>query len=96
MITEHLTHDGMQRCLASYRIGMIIGMKKIAITIDSDALCQIDSLVTEGLFPNRSKVFQAAIQDKLYHLQRTRLYIEAGKLNSNEEQAIAEGLGQIL
>lgn len=69
-------------------------MKKIAITIEEDALLQIDSIVKEGIFPNRSKVFQAAIQDKLIDLQRTRLYVQANNLNMNEEQAIAEGLGQ--
>lgn len=73
---------------------MMMSMKKIAITLDKDALEQLDSIVSEGIFPNRSKIIQAAVQDKLASLQRTRLYIEAQKLSMVEEQAIAEGLGK--
>lgn len=70
-------------------------MKKIAITIQDDALAQVDSLVKEGVFPNRSKVIQAAVDGKLLDLQKVQLFTECMKLNKTEEQALAEGVGGV-
>ena len=70
-----------------------MSMKKIAITVDENILLHLDSIVSEGLYPNRSKIIQAAIDDKLLNLQKTRLFVESAKLSKSEEQAIAEGLG---
>lgn len=68
---------------------------KVAVTIDSELIAQVDQLVAKQVFPNRSKAIQQALQDKLARLKRTRLARESAKLDRREEQAIAEeGLDQ--
>jgi len=68
---------------------------KVAVTIDSDLLEQVDQLVAKQVFPNRSKAIQQAVEDKLARLKRTRLARESAKLDRREEQALAdEGLEQ--
>ena len=70
---------------------------KVAITIDTDLLAQVDQLVTQHVFPNRSKAIQAALHDKLTRLQRSRLARESAKLDSHAEQILAEeGMDQEL
>jgi len=63
---------------------------KIAITVDQAALAQIDRLVREGVFPNRSKAFEAAVSERLARLRHSRLGREAAKLDRAEEQALAD------
>lgn len=63
---------------------------KVAITLDSELLAQLDRLVQQQVFPNRSQAVQAAVRDKLKQLRRERLAAEAAKLNPQEEQALAE------
>lgn len=63
---------------------------KIAVTIDRDLLAQLDRLVAEDRFPNRSRAVQEAIRDKLQRLQRSRLARESAKLDWAFEQALAE------
>jgi metal-responsive CopG/Arc/MetJ family transcriptional regulator len=66
---------------------------KVAVTIDSDLIAQVDQLVAKRVFPNRSKAIQQALEDKLARLKRTRLARESAKLDCREEQALAdEGL----
>ena len=36
---------------------------KIAITVDEQALAEIDRLVSEGMFPNRSQAIEEAVQE---------------------------------
>ena len=68
---------------------------KVAVTIDSELIAQIDQLVAKDVFPNRSKAIQEALRDKLARLKRTRLARESAKLNRREEQALAdEGLDE--
>ena len=70
---------------------------KVAVTIDTDLLAQVDQLVTQHVFPNRSKAIQAALHDKLTRLQRSRLARESAKLDSQAEQRFAEeGMDQEL
>ncbi len=70
---------------------------KIGITVDKELLAQLDQLVDQRLFPNRSRAIQDAIQDKLARLNRSRLARECAKLDIHEEQALAEvGLGEDL
>ncbi|MDZ4718692.1 MAG: ribbon-helix-helix domain-containing protein [Roseiflexaceae bacterium] len=38
---------------------------KVAITLDQELLAQINQLVAQHVFPNRSKAIQAAIADKI-------------------------------
>ena len=65
---------------------------KIAISLDPDDLRQVDQLVERGMFPNRSKLIQDAIAEKLQRLRRVRLAEECMKLQRTEEQAAAEEL----
>jgi metal-responsive CopG/Arc/MetJ family transcriptional regulator len=63
---------------------------KVAVTLDTDTLEELDRLVAQRVFPNRSKAIQAALNDKLARLRRSRLARESAKLNPAEEQALAE------
>lgn len=63
---------------------------KVAISLDPEALKQVDQLVERGLFPSRSSVIQDAIAEKLDRLRRVRLATECSKLQRSTEQAEAE------
>ena len=63
---------------------------KIAISLDPEALKQVDQLVQGGLFPSRSKLIQDAVTDKLRRLGAVRLAQECAKLQSRKERAAAE------
>ena len=66
-----------------------MGRAKIAITVDEHALSEIDRLVRQGVYPNRSKAFEAAVQDRLERSRHSRLARESAKLDKSEEQALA-------
>ena len=69
---------------------------KVAISIERDLIMQIDELVKKQLFPNRSKVIQEAIMEKLSRINKSRLAVECSKLDPKFEQALAEeGLTEI-
>ena len=63
---------------------------KIAISLDPEALKQVDQLVEGGIFPSRSKLIQDAVTEKLQRLRRVRLAQECAKLQRAAEQAAAE------
>lgn len=63
---------------------------KVAVTIDSKLLAELDRLVAQQVFPNRSKAIQEALMDKLGRMRRQRLARESAKLNPADEQALAE------
>lgn len=63
---------------------------KVAITIERETLRRIDALVTQRVFPNRSRAVQAALQEKLQRIAGTRLARECAKLDPHEEKALAE------
>jgi metal-responsive CopG/Arc/MetJ family transcriptional regulator len=63
---------------------------KVAVTIDSELLAELDQLVAQQIFPNRSKAIQAALEDKLTRMRRSRLAQECAKLDPQAEQALAE------
>ncbi len=70
---------------------------KIAITIDSALVEELDRLVIEKKYPNRSRAIQSAVAEKLKKLQRSRLALECAKLDSDYEQSMAEeGMGEEL
>ncbi len=70
---------------------------KVAVTIDSELLAQVDQLVAQHVFPNRSKAIQEALRDKLTRLRRSRLARESAKLDPRLDQALAEeGMDQEL
>jgi metal-responsive CopG/Arc/MetJ family transcriptional regulator len=63
---------------------------KVAITLDSSLLAELDRLVAQQVFPNRSKAIQEALSDKLARMRRRRLAHESAKLVVEAEQAFAE------
>ena len=63
---------------------------KVAITLDEETLAEIDELVGQNRFPNRSQAIQEAIQEKLDRMRRSRLAEQCSKLNRKFEKAIAE------
>ena len=70
---------------------------KVAITIDRETLQRVDGLVSERVFPNRSRAIQAAVTEKLSRLEHNHLASECAKLDPKFEKALAEeGLGQEL
>ncbi len=63
---------------------------KIAITLDPEVLARLDSVVEEAGFPSRSQAVEAAIEEKLERLERTRLARECAKLDPTFEKTLAE------
>ena len=63
---------------------------KIAISLDPEALKQVDQLVEGGLFSSRSKLIQDAVAEKLQRLRRVRLAQECAKLQPLAERAAIE------
>lgn len=63
---------------------------KIAISLDPEALKQVDRLVEGGTFPSRSKLIQDAVAEQLQRLRRVRLAHECAKLEPSAERAAAE------
>ena len=70
---------------------------KVAITLEASLLDQVDTLVREHHFPNRSQAIETALAEKLVRLSRARLARECAKLDPAEERRFAEeGLGEDL
>jgi len=63
---------------------------KVAVTIDSQILEDLDALIAVHRFPNRSQAIEAALADKIDRAKHTRLAREAAKLDPRQEQAEAE------
>jgi Arc/MetJ-type ribon-helix-helix transcriptional regulator len=63
---------------------------KIAISLDPEALREVDQMVRGGLFPSRSKLIQDAVVEKLDRLRRVRLAHECAKLQPPAERAASE------
>jgi Arc/MetJ-type ribon-helix-helix transcriptional regulator len=81
-----ISHDsgGMMYCHT------LMPKTKVALTLDADLLHQVDELVAQQRFRNRSQAVEAALADKLQRLARTRLAREAAKLNTTDEKRFAE------
>jgi len=63
---------------------------KIAITINKEFLEEIDRLVEQGAYMNRSQAIEAAVETKLAQQLKTRLLRECRKLDPAEEKELAE------
>ena len=71
-----------------------MGNSKVAITLDESLLKRLDRMVERNVYPNRSKAIQAAVEEKLNRIDRTRLARESAKLVPEHEQEMAdEGYG---
>lgn len=63
---------------------------KVAITLDTELVQDLDDLVAQRRFANRSQAIEAALAEKLARLAKTRLAQECAKLDPAEEKALAE------
>jgi Arc/MetJ-type ribon-helix-helix transcriptional regulator len=69
-------------------------VRKLAISLESQIVSDLDRLVREGKYPNRSRAVQAAVTLLTEKEERTRLARELAKLDTKAEQSMAEeGLG---
>jgi Arc/MetJ-type ribon-helix-helix transcriptional regulator len=50
----------------------------------------VDRLVQARLFTSRSQAIQAAVEEKIARLEKTRLAEQCAKLDPAEEQALSE------
>ena len=74
-----------------------MGKAKIAITLDEEYVEQIDRMVDEHIFQNRSQAVQEAVSDKLRKVKQGLLASECAKLDPSFEKALAdEGLNEDL
>jgi Arc/MetJ-type ribon-helix-helix transcriptional regulator len=74
--------------------GAVMRKTKVAVTLDAKLVQQLDELVAERRFPNRSQAIETAVAEKIERSQRARLAREAAKLDPSEEKGLAEeGLG---
>lgn len=70
---------------------------KVALTLESSLVEQVDALVERKRFRSRSQAVETALADKLQRLARTRLARESAKLNPRDEKHMAdEGLADAL
>lgn len=63
---------------------------KIAITLDSRLLRELDELVDQQRVPNRSQLVEAAVTEKVAREKKTRLAAECAMLDPQEEVKLAE------
>jgi metal-responsive CopG/Arc/MetJ family transcriptional regulator len=64
--------------------------EKIAITLDEKYLSELDRMVSQHLFQNRSQAIQEAVSEKILRMKRTRLAEECAKLDQVNERKIAD------
>jgi metal-responsive CopG/Arc/MetJ family transcriptional regulator len=70
---------------------------KITVTLDERTLSEVDSLVRRHVFPNRSRLIEEAVREKVSRLNRNRLARECALLDPAFERALAEeGMGEEL
>ena len=67
-----------------------MGKAKIAITLDAEFIGELDRLVKEHHFQNRSQAIRDAVSEKLARMKRSRLSMECKKLDPKFEKAMAE------
>lgn len=63
---------------------------KLAITLDENLLDDVDALVRRRVFPNRSRIIEQAVQEKLERLKKSRLADQCALLDPDDEKALAE------
>ena len=63
---------------------------KVAITMDEKLLKNLDQLVKNHLFENRSRAIQEAVSEKMARLEKSRLARECAKLDKAFEQTMAD------
>jgi len=69
-------------------------VRKIAVTLETETVAELDRWVREGKYANRSRALQSAVDLLAEREKRHRLSRELAKVNRREEQRMAEeGLG---
>lgn len=63
---------------------------KVAITVNKNTLDRVDQLVSQHIFPSRSRAFEEALEEKLRRLDKSRLARECAKLDPAFEKSLAE------
>lgn len=63
---------------------------KVAITLETETLREIDRLVKHGRFPSRSRAIQTVLAEMTARRKGRRLIEELAKLDPEEERALAE------
>jgi Arc/MetJ-type ribon-helix-helix transcriptional regulator len=63
---------------------------KVAVTIEAGLLDEVDELVLQHRFANRSQAIEAAVSEQLVQMRRTRLAEACALLDPAEERALAE------
>ena len=63
---------------------------RIAISLEKGLLSQIDEMVSQQLFPNRTDAIQKAVKEMLSRLNRNRLALECSNLDPDFERALAD------
>ncbi len=67
-----------------------MSVAKVTVSIEADVLKQLDRLVTERVFSNRSQAVHTAVKEKIARLNKTQLARACEMLDRDEEQALAE------
>ncbi len=63
---------------------------KVAITVNQNTLDRVDQLVSQRVFPSRSRAFEEALEEKLKKINKSRLARESAKLDPAFEKSLAE------
>jgi Arc/MetJ-type ribon-helix-helix transcriptional regulator len=79
---------GMIKCNTRQESAM--SKEKIAITLDGKYIGELDRLVEQHIFKNRSQAIQEAVSEKLLRMKKTRLSKECSKMEPVDEREIAE------
>lgn len=67
---------------------------KVAVTLEATLVDEVDALVRQHRFANRSQAIEFALAEQLARLKRTRLVEACAQLDPMEERSLAEeGLG---
>ena len=81
------------------QLGAGLAIEHLSVTVlpNQNTVEKLNRLVSEHIFPNRSRAIQEAVQEKFERMERNRLTRECAKLNPAFEMAIAEeGLSEEL
>lgn len=65
--------------------------KSINITIDQKILAKLDSVITDKTYPNRSRLIEEAIREKLQALDEAIIGEQAKLLSEDESEEWLEG-----
>jgi len=63
---------------------------KVAISINTELLAELDEMVAEKVFASRSQAIQVAVQEKVMRMRRSRLAEQCAKIDRGFHLALAE------